>query len=87
MANSFEEAAQDLQASSWTPVERRFHTEIWQAAELTLLGYGPRKPVRAICATTDPSTLPEISTWYLTSNLPADQAPLAEIVRMYGLRN
>lgn len=90
MVNSFEEAARDLPASSWIPVERRFrdgHTEIWRVAELMLFGYGPRKPVRAICATTDPSTLPEISTWYLTSNLSADQTPLAEIVRMYGLRN
>lgn len=90
MTNSFEEAAQDLSTSSWIPVERRFrdgHTEIWQATELTLLGYGPDKAVRAICATTDPSTLPDISTWYLTSNLPDGQAPLAEIVRLYGLRN
>ena len=47
--------------------------------------------------TTDPSTLPEQSTWYLVSNLPAPgseraktsgiaSATLAEIVTLYGLR-
>jgi hypothetical protein len=90
VVNSFEEAARAMPISSWVPVERRFrdgHAEIWWAVELTLLGYGPKKPIRAICASRDPSTLPEISTWYLTSNLPADQAPLDEIVRIYGLRN
>jgi hypothetical protein len=75
---------------AWQKVERRFrdgHTERWWAAELTLFNYGPNKPVRAICATTDRRTLPELSTWYLTTNLPATQAPLAEVVRLYGLRN
>ena len=49
-------------------------------------------------ATTDPATLPPLTTWYLATNLPhpdaphADEAPfapadLAEIVRLYGLRN
>ncbi|WP_051675775.1 transposase [Polaromonas glacialis] len=68
-------------------VIRRFrggHTERWWAAELTLFGYGPLKPVRAVCATTDRRVLPDLSTWYLTTNLPA---PVAEIVRLYGLRN
>jgi hypothetical protein len=51
-----------------------------------------------VVATTDPATLPAISTWYLTTNLPrpashraADSphapADLAEIVRLYGLRD
>ena len=57
------------------------------AAELTLFGYGPTQPVRAICATTDPCTLPELSTWYLTTNLSLREAPLADIVHLYGLRN
>jgi hypothetical protein len=50
-----------------------------------------------VVATTDPQTLPDLSTWYLTTNLPhpqqADQADvpftpaeLAEVVRLYGLR-
>lgn len=40
--------------------------------------------MRAICATTDRRALPALSAWYLTTNLPAS---LAEIVRLYGLRN
>jgi len=66
---------------------RRFrdgHNERWWAAELTLLGFGPGRPVRAICATTDRRELPALSTWYLPPNLPST---LAEIVRLYGLRN
>ena len=84
---SFKEAAQALPLRAWCEVIRRFrdgHTERWWAAELTLLGDGPGRPVRAICATTDRLALPELSTWYLTTHLPA---PLAEIVRIYGLRN
>ena len=44
-------------------------------------------------ATTDPTTLPKLTTWYLLTNLPrpagrrAQQAQLAEIVGAYGLRN
>jgi hypothetical protein len=75
---------------TWQRVERRFrdgHAERWWAAELTLFGYCPGKPVRAACATTDRRTLPELSTWYLSTNLPVGQAPLAEVVRLYGLRN
>ena len=49
-------------------------------------------------ATTDPATLPDRSTWYLATNLPAPgsqraqepgtppAADLAEVVRLYGLR-
>jgi hypothetical protein len=46
-----------------------------------------------VVATTDPATLPKLSTWYLLTNLHrpagrrAQQAQLAEIVRLYGLRN
>jgi hypothetical protein len=85
----------------WTPVVRHFrdgHTEIWWAAELTLGGYGPDKPTRLVVATTDPATLPATSSWYLATNLPrpgsapteewpVEPADLAEIVRLYGLRN
>jgi hypothetical protein len=101
------EAAQELpfhgpdDPGAWVPVERRFrdgHTEIWWAAELTLGGYGPDKPTRLVAATTDPATLPEVSTWYLTTILPRPGSPqaeawpvaaadLAEVVRLYGLRN
>jgi hypothetical protein len=44
-------------------------------------------------ATTDPASLPGHSSWYLLTNLPrpasrrGQQANLAEVVRLYGLRN
>ncbi len=61
-------------------------------------GYQPEGPVRLVVATTDPTTLPHLTTWYLATNLPRpDGAPgaaapfapadLAAIVRLYGLRN
>ncbi len=82
----------------WTAVVRTFrdgHTERWWAVEIVAGPYGPTKPTRAVVATTDPTTLPEGSTWYLVTNLPAPDAPhagahspadVAEIVRLYGLR-
>ena len=88
--HSFKDAAEALLLSAWQPVIRLFrngHTERWWAAELTLFGYGPDKPVRAVCATTDRRSLPALSTWYLTTNLSRPQAPLDEVVRLYGLRN
>jgi hypothetical protein len=101
------EAAEELAWTSsaepgeWTTIERTFrdrHTEIWWAAELIFGPYGPTKALRVIVATTDPSTLPDLSTWYLSTNLPHPDAPgardglippadLAEVVRLYGLRN
>jgi DDE superfamily endonuclease len=106
-AHTPEEAARELAWSGpeapgdWTPVVRRFrdgHEETWWAAEPTFGPYGPDRPRRAVVATTDPAMLPELSTWYLVTNLPrpgaphADAAPLApadlaEVVRLYGLRN
>jgi SRSO17 transposase len=101
------EAAQELafngpdDPGEWVAVLRRFrdgHTETWWAAELTLGGYGPDKLTRLVAATTDPGTLPDVSTWYLSTNLPRPGSPraeewpvapadLAEVVRLYGLRN
>ena len=43
--------------------------------------------MRAIVATTDPASSPGISTWYLSTNMTTADAPLAEVVRLYGLRN
>jgi len=84
----------------WTPVVRTFrdgHAETWWALAIVTGPYGPAKPTRAVVATTDPTTLPTLSTWYLVTNLPAPHpqpqesthpaADLAEIVRLYGLRN
>jgi hypothetical protein len=89
-AHSFEDAALDLAGSAWHPVARGFadgHTETWWAAELTLFGYGPQHPKRAIVATTDPGTLPPLTTWDLTTNRSAREASLAELVELYGRRN
>jgi SRSO17 transposase len=80
----------------WRRVIRRFrdgHAETWWAADATLGGWGPDRHHRLVVATTDPARLPKLSTWYLLTNLArpasrrAQQAQLAEIVRLYGLRN
>lgn len=102
-----EEAARALRwagpevPGDWTEVVRHFrdgHEETWWAAELAFGPYGPDKPRRSVAATTDPNTLPPLTTWYLASNLPHPDSPeavdspippadLAEVVRLYGLRN
>jgi hypothetical protein len=86
----------------WVRVDRPFrdgHTEAWWALEVRTGPYGPERTERAIVVTTDPATLPDVTTWYLVTNLPAPgsarastegalpAATLAEIVRLYGLRN
>jgi SRSO17 transposase len=90
VAHSFDEAIDELHLRDWHKVTRHFrdgHIEQWWAAELSVLGYGPGKPVRAICATTDRRALPDLATWYLTTNLALEVASLAEVVRLYGLRH
>lgn len=106
-AHTPQEAARALRWTSpadpgdWAPVVRRFrdgHTETWWAADLRYGPYGPDQARRVVVATTDPATLPPLTTWYLATNLPrpgaphADEAPFApadltEVVRLYGLRN
>lgn len=106
-AHTPKEAARELRwggptdPGDWTKVERAFrdgHTEIWWAADLHFGSYGPDKALRVVVATTDPATLPDLTTWYLSTNLPrpgsaaAETSPfppaeLAEVVRLYGLRN
>jgi hypothetical protein len=80
----------------WRPVTRRFrdgHTETWWAADAQLGGWGPDRRLRLVVATTDPASLPGHSSWYLLTNLPrprsrrSQQTDLAEVVRLYGLRN
>jgi hypothetical protein len=80
----------------WRRIQRRFrdgHTETWWAADAQLGGWGPDRRLRLVVATTDPARLPGHSSWYLLTNLPrsatrrAQQANLAEVVRLYGLRN
>jgi hypothetical protein len=80
----------------WRRIQRHFrdgHTETWWAADAQLGGWGPDRRLRLVVATTDPASLPGMSSWCLLTNLPrpasgrAQQADLAEMVRLYGLRN
>jgi hypothetical protein len=86
---------------AWERTVRTFtdgRAEDWWAVEVTtLVGYGPGEPFRLVAVSTDPRTLPTNSTWYLLTNLPAPDSPraeqspfeaagLAEVVRLYGLR-
>ena len=85
----------------WQPVTRRFrdgHAETWYAADARLGSWGPDGARRLVAVTADPGTLPGKATWYLVTNLarpggpreedsPWPAASLAEIVRIYGLRN
>jgi hypothetical protein len=93
---------QDMERpGAWVKVERTFrdgHTEAWWALEVCAGPYGPEQAQRAVVVTTDPQALPDRSTWYLVTNLPAPgsqraqaagalpAADLGEIVRLYGLR-
>jgi SRSO17 transposase len=88
-------------SGAWTRLGRTGRagrTAVWWAAEARFAGYRPEGPVRLVVATTDPRRLPPRSTWYLATNLPPPGAPpaaaapgapadLAEVVRLYGLRN
>ncbi len=78
------------QPGAWVPVERTFRdgqTTIWWALEGEAGPYGPQRGRRLVMATPDPATLPEPATWYLETTLPLAEADLAEVVRLYGLRN
>src|SRR6266849_2663830 len=85
----------------WHLVTRTFrdgHAETWWAADARLGGWGPDEVRRLVIATADPGTLPDKATWYLVTNLPRPGGPrepgcphpaagLAEIVRLYSIRN
>ena len=84
----------------WVAITRTFRdgsTQQWWALEIVAGPYGPGQTERAIVATTDPQSLPDLSTWYLVTNLPAPgvdsatqplfaPANLEEVIRLYGLR-
>ena len=88
------------QPGQWVRVTRTFRdgsTQQWWALEVIAGPYGPSKMQRAVVATTDPETLPELTTWYVVTNLPAPPehlgtalplppASLEEVIRLYGLR-
>lgn len=88
------------EAGDWVSVERSFrdgHHEVWWALEVVAGPFGPQQPVRSVVVTTDPLTLPDLTTWYLITNLPAPDcqraltsslsaANLPELVRLYALR-
>lgn len=61
--------------------------------------YGAERAKRALVVTTDPARLPDLATWYLTTNLPTPSdrseraaesdlaaASVSEVVRLDGLR-
>jgi SRSO17 transposase len=84
----------------WVRLERTFRdgrSEQWWVLEAERGPYGPEKSRRLIVATTDPAVLPERTTRYLRTNLPAPgssradrsgiaPADVAEVLRLYGLR-
>ncbi len=88
------------QPGKWLQISRTFRDgshQDWWVLEIVAGPYGPDKTERAIVATTDPQTLPDLSTWYLVTNLPAPTerpgpeasfppASLEEVIRLYGLR-
>jgi len=88
------------QPGQWVRIPRTFRdgsTQDWWAVEIVAGPYGPEKMERAVVATTDPQTLPDLTTWDLVTNLPAPAAGpvphhpfapanLEEVIRLYGLR-
>jgi hypothetical protein len=89
------------QPGDWVGLERSFRdgrVEQWWALEAEGGPYGPERSERLVVVTTDPATLPERSTSYLVTNLPApgceraqksqhSVADLAEVARLYALRS
>lgn len=85
----------------WVKLERTFrdgHTEQWWALEAECRAFGPEKRRRLVVATPNPAQLPELTTWYLVTNLPVAgsaraaqsvfaSADVAEITRLYALRS
>ncbi len=88
------------EAGDWVSIERSFrdgHREDWWALEVVAGPFGPQRPLRSVVVTTDPLTLPDLTTWYLITNLSAPDsqraltsslpaANLPEVVRLYALR-
>jgi hypothetical protein len=47
------------------------HREDWWALEVEAGPYGTERAKRVIVVSTDPARLPDLASWYLTTNLPA----------------
>lgn len=92
----------EQEPGEWVALEHSFrdgHTERWWALEPTRWPFDSRSDRRVVVATTDPATLPDLTTFYLFTNLPApeperggangDLAPanVAQISRLYALRS
>jgi hypothetical protein len=85
---------------AWVKLVRTFRDgsqSEWWGLEVVAGPYGPHKQHRVVIATTDPETLPDLSTMYLITNLPHPEhaeghwsglgpATLEEVVWLYGLR-
>jgi SRSO17 transposase len=85
----------------WVKLLRTFrngHTQEWWALEAECRPFGKEKQRRLVVATTDPAELPELTTCYLMTDLPApgsskvaeselEAAGVAEVVRLYSLRS
>jgi hypothetical protein len=74
----------------WTPVTRTFrdgHTETWWAADATLGWWGPDGARRLVVATADLVTNLPRPGGPRAADSPHPPADLAEIVRIYGIRN
>lgn len=81
----------------WVCICRTFRDgsqEDWWALEIVAGPFGPDQKERAMVVTTDPQQLPDTTTSYLVTNLPASSeteaswpaATLEEVMRLYGLR-
>jgi hypothetical protein len=58
------------QPGKWVRITRTFRdssSQDWWAIEIIAGPYGPEKTERAIVATTDPKTLPDLTTWHRRS--------------------
>jgi DDE superfamily endonuclease len=93
---------EEEEPGEWVALEHSFrdgHTERWWALEPTRWPFDSKSDRRLVVATTDPATLPELTTFYLFTNLPAPEpergagngdlvpADVAEVVRLYALRS
>jgi SRSO17 transposase len=84
------EAAKRIEREQWQAFERQFadgSAQTWYAVDLEWACYGVERFARMVVATTDPQQLPAETTWCLQTNLPLEDAPLCDVVRLYGLRD